>query len=104
MKKKILSLLLIVLLTFTLTACDMLNNMGGGGGGTTTVDVNLDDVFLNVEAQINTKDALENNITLPTSFGSVNVTWVSPQPPGALHRARTRRPCKGPSGCTLPHP
>ena len=77
MKKKILSLLLIVLLTFTLTACDMLNGLNGNGTGTQTVDVNLDDVFLNVEAQINTKDALENNITLPTSFGSVNVTWVS---------------------------
>ena len=26
------------------------------------------------------------------------------QPPGALHRARTWRSCKRPSGCTLPHP
>ena len=76
MKKKILSLLLIVLLVFTLTACDMFSGLNSGNG-TQTGEVNLDDVFLNVEAQINTKDALENNITLPSSFGSVNITWTS---------------------------
>ena len=79
MKKKILSLLLIVLLTFTLTACDMLNGLGTGTG-TQTVEVNLDEVYLNVSSQINTKDALENNITLPTKFGTVNITWVSNNP------------------------
>ena len=78
MKRKILVLLLALLLTFTLTACDMLNNMGGGGGGgTTTVEVNLDEVYLNVQSQINTKDALTDGITLPTSFGSVTITWAS---------------------------
>ena len=33
-----------------------------------------------------------------------NAKEVRPQPPGALNRACSRRPCKGPSGCTLPHP
>ena len=79
MKKKILSLLLIVLITFALTACDMLNGLGTGTG-TQTVEVNLDEVYLNVSSQINTKDALENNITLPTKFGTVNITWVSDNP------------------------
>ncbi|MBO4623440.1 MAG: OB-fold nucleic acid binding domain-containing protein [Bacilli bacterium] len=79
MKKKILSLLLIVLLTFTLTACDMLNGLGGGGnGGTVNVEVDLDEVYLNVQSQLPTKEAITDNLVLPTKFGdSVTITWVS---------------------------
>ena len=79
MKKKILSLLLIVLLTFTLTACDMLNGLGGGGnGGTVNVEVDLDEVYLNVQSKLPTKEAITDNLVLPTKFGdSVTITWSS---------------------------
>ena len=80
MKKKILGLLLIVAFAMTFVAC----NFNGGeitinpGGNTDITKVDLDDVFLNIESQIKNKDAITEDITLPTKFGSsVTISWLS---------------------------
>ena len=76
MGKKIFSLFLMILLSLTVVGCGIINVPTETGGGTVHVDVNLDDVFLNVESQI-PKTALTEDITLPTNFGSVTISWES---------------------------
>ena len=73
--KKVLSFIYLLLLAFLLTGCSLL---GGGEGGSGQFDeVDFDEVFLNVSTQIENKDAITGDITLPTKFGSVNIQWTS---------------------------
>ena len=82
MKRKVLGLLLVVFLTLVAIGC----NFSGGtitiepGGEQTPTNIDLDEVFLNIESQIANKDSITNDITLPTKFGSVTVSWVSDNP------------------------
>ena len=94
MKKKILGLLLVVFLSVVAIGCNFSGGTitidPGNGNGTTTVD--LDDVFLNVESQIKNKNAITDDITLPTTFGSVTISWVSDNPDLIDNQGRVHRP------------
>ena len=83
MKKKIFGLLLIVMLTITGIACNITSNGNGitiNPGGDNEVKIDLDEVYLNVQSQIANKDNITSDITLPTKFGSVTITWTSDNP------------------------
>ncbi|MBO7536541.1 MAG: hypothetical protein J6T34_05345, partial [Bacilli bacterium] len=75
MGKKLFTLFLMIVLSLTVTGCGIINTVDTGGG-TVHVEVDLDNVFLNVESQI-PKTAITEDITLPTKFGSVTVKWES---------------------------
>ena len=74
--KKFLSFVLVLVLSFFLFGCDLLNG-GGGGGVVVPTEVDFDDVFINVSSQIENKDNITDNITLPTKFGVVTIQWTS---------------------------
>ena len=82
MKKKILSLFLVVFLAIVAIGC----NFSGGkitiepSGDEPAATIDLDEVFLNIESQIPNRDSLTGDITLPTKFGQVAISWVSDNP------------------------
>ena len=84
MKKKIFGLLLIVFLAITGMACNITTGEGGGivinPGGNDQVTIDLDEVYLNVQSQITNKDNITSDITLPTKFGQVTISWSSDNP------------------------
>ena len=82
MKRKVFGLLLVVLIGIVAIGC----NFSGGtitiepGGEQTPTNIDLDEVFLNIESQLGNKDSITNDITLPTKFGSVTINWTSDNP------------------------
>ena len=86
MKKKILSLLLFLVMSLALAGCNFL----GGTGGTDTVD--LDEVYLNVQALIPNKTEIVGDMTLPSKFGSVVIVWSSSNPSVIDHTGKVTRP------------
>ena len=90
MRKKIFIMLLIAFLTFGAVGCEF----GGGGGGSTVVvdEVDLDEVYLNIQSQIKNKDNITGDITLPTKFGTVVVFWRSNNPDVIDNNGHVTRP------------
>ena len=92
MRKKILALLLVLLLGLVTTGCSLGGVTIDPGTGTVTGDVDLDEVYLNVQSQILNKDAITDNITLPTKFGTVTIVWISGNPSIISNDGRIVRP------------
>ena len=84
MKKKIFAFLLVLFITIVGTACNISTGEGGGitinPGGNGELNVDLDEVYLNIQSQITNKDNITSDITLPTKFGQVTITWTSDNP------------------------
>ena len=82
MRKKVLVLLLIAMIAFVASGCSLLGgntgNNGNGGGTSNTID--LHEVYKSVKTQIEGYGSITNDITLPTSQGTVTINWSSDHP------------------------
>ena len=90
--KKLLSFLFLIVMAFALAGCSLLGGGSGSGGGSTTIEVDFDEVFETISAQIPNKDNILDDVNLIRELGDVEITWTSSNVEVITNRGTVIRP------------
>lgn len=90
--KKLLSFLFLLIMAFALAGCSLLGGGSGSGGNNTTIEVDFDEVFETISAQIPDKNNILNDVYLMRELGDVEITWTSSNTDVITNRGTVIRP------------